>query len=163
MWLSGRVPHSDVGRWLYENSHTVPPTYYTQASSYQWIPGIKIPRLTLHSKDDPMVAPRNLLHKEIENSSHVVMASTHAGGHVAWFTDKESRWFTIPTKEWVLALLDVDPSPKRPVPALPADAKGIVRSQQWPDRIGYKCLDSAEGLVTARIYNQDAQAPAIGS
>jgi predicted alpha/beta-fold hydrolase len=81
--------------------------YYTQASSYQWIPGIKIPHLTLHSEDDPMVAPRNLPHKEIENSSHVVMASTHAGGHVAWFTDKESRWFTIPMKEWVLALLDV--------------------------------------------------------
>lgn len=81
--------------------------YYERASSTQWIEGIKIPHLTLHSDDDPMVGAYNLPRKEIELSSHVVMASTGKGGHVAWFTDKEGRWFTQPTKEWVLALLDV--------------------------------------------------------
>ena len=73
--------------------------YYEQASSTQWIEGTKVPHLTLHSDDDPMVGTYNLPRKEIEQSSHVVMASTYAGAHVVWFTGKEKRWFTQPTKE----------------------------------------------------------------
>ena len=174
--------------------------YYEQASSWQWIQGIKVPLLTIHSEDDPMVAAYNLPKKEIEGSTHVVMASTYAGGHVAWFTDREKRWFTTPTKEWILALLDVsrvfpplscsfpkfshiliyvvcddnhtairfvemkvDPTPKEPTPALPVDAKGIIRARQWDDRIGYKCLDDVKGLRTARVHNRKAHPPVGGS
>ncbi len=57
----------------------------------------------------------------------------------------------------------MDPKPKEPTPALPADLKGIIRARQWPDHIGYKCLDDAKGLMTARIYNRRAHAPVGGS
>ena len=79
--------------------------YYKHMSSM--IEGIKAPHLTLHSDDDPMVGTYNILQKEIEQHSHVVMASMYMGGHVAWFMGKERRWFMQPTKEWVLVLLDV--------------------------------------------------------
>ena len=76
-------------------------TSYEQVISTQGIEGIKIkvPHLTLHSNNDPMVGTYNLLQKEIEQCSHVIMVSTYTGGHVAWFTGKEWRWFMQPTKE----------------------------------------------------------------
>ena len=51
--------------------------------------------------------------------------------------------------------MKIDPKPKEPPPALPADLKGIIRAQQWPDRVGYKCLDDAKGLMKNiyRLYS----------
>lgn len=84
--------------------------YYTQASSTPFITSnaIKVPHLSLHSDDDPMVLWKNLPSRDVERRSEwVVMATTKGGGHVGWFEDKETRWFTKAIREFCEAIQDV--------------------------------------------------------
>lgn len=66
--------------------------YYTQTSSKQYIPNIKTPLLSLHAKDDPIVAPYYLPWKEVQQTKYIVMASTEGGGHVGWFKHGEDGY-----------------------------------------------------------------------
>ena len=64
--------------------------YYTQTSSKQYMSRIKIPLLSLHALDDPIVAPYYLPWNEVKQTKHVVFASTNGGGHVGWFKHGEN-------------------------------------------------------------------------
>lgn len=113
-----------------------------------------------------MVAPWNLPYDKARKSGHVVMGTTYAGGHVAWFTTTKdgelTRWFGTPIREFLEAIQSVDPLP-RPAPSvLPVDAKGMIRSAEYPDRVGFLPIDG-EDLMTARIYSATAHNPALGS
>lgn len=113
-----------------------------------------------------MVAPWNLPYAKARKSSHVVMATTDAGGHVAWFTTdkhgKLTRWFATPTREFIEAIQSIDALPRPAPSALPRDAKGMIRSAEYPDRVGFLPIDG-EGLMTARIYSSTAHNPTVGS
>lgn len=143
--------------------------YYTQASSEPWLEKIRTPHLSLHTTDDPMVAPWNIPYEKASKSGHVVMATTYAGGHVAWFTNDNkhkkgelTRWFARPIREWIEGIQSIDPLP-RPAPAvLDPDAKGLVRSAELPERVGFSPI-SGEGLMTARIYSASAHNPMVGT
>jgi predicted alpha/beta-fold hydrolase len=140
--------------------------YYQHASSEPWLEKIRVPHLSLHTVDDPMVAPWNMPYAKARKSGHVVMATTHAGGHVAWFTTSKAgelrRWFSTPIREFIEAIQTIDPSPRLTPSALPADAKGMIRSAEYPDRVGFLPVDG-KGLMTARVYNATAHNPNLGS
>lgn len=113
-----------------------------------------------------MVAQWNLPYAKARKSSHVVMATTGAGGHVASFTTNKdgelTRWFATPIREFLEAIQSIDALP-RPAPSvLPPDAKGMIRSAEHPDRVGFLPIDG-EGLMTARIYSSTAHNPTMGS
>ena len=93
------------------------------------------------------------------------MATTHAGGHVAWFTTKDGqlrRWFSTPIREFIEAIQSTDPSPRLAPSVLPPDAKGMIRSAEHPDRVGFLPVDG-EGLTTARVFNTIANNQNLGS
>lgn len=140
--------------------------YYQHASSEPWLDKIRVPHLSLHTLDDPMVAPWNIPYAKARRSSHVVMATTQAGGHVAWFTTSKDgelrRWFSTPIREFIEAIQSIDPSPRPAPSALSPDAKGMIRSAEFPDRVGFLPVDG-KGLMTARVYNATAHNPNLGS
>ncbi|KAF9520493.1 hypothetical protein BS47DRAFT_1286828 [Hydnum rufescens UP504] len=81
--------------------------YYDKASSSRYVHKIRVPHLSIQSADDPMVALKNLPTDDVAESDHVVMATTAVGGHVAWFTTREDRWFTTPIREFIEAIHSV--------------------------------------------------------
>ena len=53
---------------------------------------IKIPLLSLHALDDPIVAPYYLPWNEVKQTKHVVFGATNGGGHVGWFKRGENGY-----------------------------------------------------------------------
>jgi hypothetical protein len=68
--------------------------YYTQTSSKQYLEQdrIRVPTLSLHALDDPIVSPHYLPWEALATSRHVVFAATKGGGHVGWFQAGVKGW-----------------------------------------------------------------------
>ncbi|KAF8307450.1 AB-hydrolase YheT [Clavulina sp. PMI_390] len=146
--------------------------YYRQASCEKLIDKIAIPHLSLHTEDDPMVAPFNIPYAKARRSPYVVMGTTYGGGHVAWFTTAtnpqsgqkhQTRWFGTPIREFVEAIQSVDPAPKPGMAALGKDAKGLTRARDMPDRVGFMEYEDDGTLMTARKYWPIVKTVNIGS
>ncbi|MEN9727214.1 MAG: hypothetical protein RL434_1580 [Pseudomonadota bacterium] len=60
--------------------------YYARASSRQFIPGIRIPTLILHARDDPFL-PERAIPQAHECPSSVSLEVPARGGHVGFITD----------------------------------------------------------------------------
>jgi hypothetical protein len=57
--------------------------YYSRSSSRQYLSGIRVPTLLIHSKDDPFMTPVAIPGKE-ELSDSVILELTDRGGHVGF-------------------------------------------------------------------------------
>jgi predicted alpha/beta-fold hydrolase len=66
--------------------------YYRDASSADSVLAIRIPTLTIHAKDDPIVCDAAVPYEEIRQNPYVVMCATSGGGHLSWFEMGGGRW-----------------------------------------------------------------------
>lgn len=82
--------------------------YYQWASSYNYLPGIRVPFLAVNAMDDTVspVIPIPIP----EQASYVILAiTTRGGGHLGWFEGGRDGWWNVerwikkPIMEWVRA------------------------------------------------------------
>lgn len=80
--------------WEYDNVVTAPlhgfkdaDQYYAESSSRQYLPGITVPTLIIHAKDDPFV-PTQAIPSFEEVSSSTTLQITDYGGHVGFISSK---------------------------------------------------------------------------
>ena len=96
--------------WEFDDKYTGPihgfegaENYYAKSSAKQYLKGIVIPTLIIHSLDDPFMTPE-ILPQEGEISKHIELAVSSHGGHVGfvsgsilkpkyWLEDKVVSYF----------------------------------------------------------------------
>jgi len=78
--------------WEYDNAVTAPlhgfkgaDHYYAESSSRQYLPGIAVPTLIIHAKDDPFV-PTHAIPSKDELSATTTLQVTEHGGHVGFIS-----------------------------------------------------------------------------
>ncbi len=62
--------------------------YYRRCSSAQFIGGIRVPTLLLHSRDDPFLPGECIPDAAVSANPHVVAAFTDRGGHVGFVSGR---------------------------------------------------------------------------
>ncbi|KAF8321806.1 AB-hydrolase YheT [Clavulina sp. PMI_390] len=121
---------------------------YNLSSPSHFISQIRVPLLSIQSLDDPIVSPDWLPWSTVEQSSHVVFASTERGGHVGWFRrDGQGslrRWYVDPVTEFFAEISKVDFTPKIGPPTTEPDHTGIIQQ-----------ADLERGRVGFRQYHRD--------
>lgn len=75
--------------------------YYTQSSSYQYLPKIQLPTILIHAWDDPFTSPETLPTPESINNSNLNFFYQQHGGHLG-FHDKHqgSYWLSNQILNW---------------------------------------------------------------
>ena len=58
--------------------------YYSRSSSGQFLDGIRVPTLLLHSADDPFVPPDSIPHEVIRDNAALTAVFTSHGGHIGF-------------------------------------------------------------------------------
>ncbi len=76
--------------------------YYTQSSSYPYLPLIRVPTLLIHALDDPFTAVEHLPTRETVENDHLHYFYQPHGGHLGfydrtektyWLSNQVVRWF----------------------------------------------------------------------
>ena len=85
-------------QWGFKNAHD----YYTQCSSGQFVPKIKIPCKILYAQDDPMIDPKTI--DAVETPECVQLYRTQYGGHMGFLGFAKGygvRWMDYQVIEWL--------------------------------------------------------------
>jgi uncharacterized protein len=77
--------------------------YWTQCSSRQFLPSIRIPTLLINAANDPFLGPRCYPFAEAEVSKHFYLEVPNQGGHVGFGSDDE-YWSEKRTAEFLLGV-----------------------------------------------------------
>lgn len=84
-----------------------PEKYYDEASVVHVLEKIKVPVLSLNSKDDPIVYAKCIPYEKLKERPNIILAVTELGGHISWYSGiKPKRWYQKPCLEFLDALLD---------------------------------------------------------
>lgn len=92
--------------------------YYRTQSPKNFILDIKVPFLAINAQDDPIAGACRIPLETPKLNPNVVFAITRHGGHLGWFVGPFSfitkkRWVVKPVIEWLRALHEADPIPKK--------------------------------------------------
>ncbi|OOG21369.1 hydrolase [Thioalkalivibrio denitrificans] len=74
--------------------------YYTRASSRQWLRGIRIPTLILHTENDPFMTP-GVIPEAGELSDAIRLEVAAEGGHVGFMDSLGRRWLERRCVAWL--------------------------------------------------------------
>ena len=84
--------------------------YYNASSCLDYVEGITVPTLVMHSKDDPVVPVDCVPIDECQANPNIITALTRRGSHVCYFMHAGTRrWYTHACSEFLqnsLLLLD---------------------------------------------------------
>lgn len=96
------LPDLDTLRnfWAYDDAVTAPLNgfadvhdYYQRCSSSKFLPGIKLPTLIIHAKDDPFMSPE-VIPQADELSAQTTLELSGTGGHVGFVSNQRHRpWY----------------------------------------------------------------------
>lgn len=116
--------------------------YYRSQSPSNFVDGIKVPFLSLNALDDPIASCKAIPYEAVKRNPNIVLATTTDGGHLGWFQGPFSfwtkkRWVVKPIIEFLEALHNADPAPKRhlavEVPKLPKVGDEMVVDPEDPE------------------------------
>lgn len=78
--------------------------YYRAASSVNRFEGVKIPLLSINSKDDPVVGEETIPQASIENNPNVLVIETDLGGHLTYMQSNGESWVTLELAKFINAI-----------------------------------------------------------
>lgn len=127
--------------------------YYLWGSSDYVVKDIKVPFLSINSRDDPVVihSPMNG-----DGNPYVIMGLTKHGGHLGWFQGgkkKTERWITKPVIEWLQLMGEEVVHGKLKVAAVRQDESGYLK-EEGKDHLGCKELEGDEKLIDGNVGDQ---------
>ncbi|KAJ2780220.1 hypothetical protein H4R18_003572 [Coemansia javaensis] len=83
--------------------------YYTQNSSAQFLPRIRIPFLAISALDDPVCPPEAIPRDAFLANPHLVLAATQFGGHLGFHESLSETWLPRPIGEFCAAVFERSP------------------------------------------------------
>ncbi|KAJ7170738.1 Alpha/Beta hydrolase protein [Mycena crocata] len=126
-------------------------SYYSWASSGQFVQHIEVPFLAINASDDPVI---NYTPFNDGSNKFVVTAVTDKGGHLGWFEDSRKRWTTRPVLEWLqLVGRDLHHDEGQELHSLYMDDEGYVRAPE-NDKIGCKVVGEG-GIINGNRPERD--------
>lgn len=76
--------------------------YYNASSCLDYVEGVTVPTLVLHSKDDPVVPVDVVPIDECKANPNIITVLTRRGSHVCYFMRTgERRWYTHACSEFL--------------------------------------------------------------
>ena len=88
---------------------TSPTHYYEAASCVNYLSGISVPTLVIHSRDDPIVPVDLVPIDKCASNDNLICAITPRGSHVCYFmSDGRNRWFTHASSEFLRSALELN-------------------------------------------------------
>lgn len=79
-----------------------PEEYYEDSVLTNYLPNIKIPFLSVFSKDDPIIPFESVPLKQMQKNPNLVTIVSNKGGHLGFFTGLiPQRWIDIPIKTFI--------------------------------------------------------------
>ena len=136
-------------------------------SPRNFVENIKVPFLGLNALDDPIAASSAIPYEFTKVNNKLVFATTHGGGHLGWFSGAlafitKKRWVVRPIIEFLLAVHEMDPEPKKnkavTVLSLPKMGDHIVIDPDDPDcgfrEVGQDSLTGGDDAGEESILTQ---------
>lgn len=98
--------------------------YYRSASAVNRLRSIRVPTLVLSAQDDPICPDVSTPYVEASKNPYVHLVTTTHGGHLGWFAQRQSRWYSTVIAKYISAFTkEVNLSAKPEVPAAWKPAK----------------------------------------
>ncbi|GAA5992511.1 hypothetical protein JCM10908_000855 [Rhodotorula pacifica] len=96
-------------------NHATAIRYYKSASATRFIDQVSVPLLSFSAWDDPIVCSKGVPSHAAKTNPNLVFVFTKHGGHLGWFEGffRARRWIAKPVVEFLKALHEADPTPKR--------------------------------------------------
>ncbi|GAA5952007.1 hypothetical protein JCM21900_000113 [Sporobolomyces salmonicolor] len=100
--------------------------YYRAASASNVIENVAVPFLSISALDDPIVDASGIPFDSASRNPYLTFATTQHGGHLGWFSSFffPRRWIVRPVVEWLEAVHEADPSPRKPRETVPPRKEG---------------------------------------
>lgn len=111
--------------------HETAIAYYRSASATRFIDQVSVPLLSLSAMNDPVVCSGGIPLEAATKNPNLVFALTKHGGHLGWFEGllRPRRWIAKPVVEFLKALHEADPTPRRKRATVPAVSKSGRRPE----------------------------------
>lgn len=124
--------------------------YYKWGSSHNLLGDVRVPFLALNAEDDPIVGVLPVHVDTLELSPWIVFATTHGGGHLAWFEQGSRpahprRWYRRPVLEWLKVMGEEVVHSKKAMKPLRVEDGWIM--EEGRDDIGCKEISGGERVI----------------